>query len=179
MMTSTGQINAQIPNETAVGRYTLLIRSLDRKTSSLPQAIQVAKYAPAIFTNPETKEAMVFRQDGRPVNRSNPAKRDEPLMMFATGLGVTTPRVAGGTPAPTGTLAESDPVELFFGDVRYSQAGIIVDWAGLTPGFIGLYQINLRVPGNHLRGSDLPVTLRIGGVDSQKSGPAVPTIAVD
>ena len=178
-MTSTGQINAQIPTETAVGRYTLLIRSLDRKTVSLPQAIQVAKYAPAIFTNPETKEAMVFRQDGRPVNRSNPAKRDEPIIMFATGLGVTKPRVAGGAAAPSDTLAESDPVEVFFGDVRYSQAAIIVDWAGLTPGFIGLYQINLRVPGNHLRGDELPVTLRIGGVDSQKSGPAVPTIAVD
>ena len=180
LMTSTGQINAQIPPETAAGRYTLLVRSLDRKAVSLPQIIQVAKYAPAVFADPETKEALVFRPDGRRVTKAQPAKRDEPLMMFATGLGVTGPRVGAGQAAPGSPLAETvDPVELYFGDVRYSQAEIIVDWAGLTPGFIGLYQINLRVPGSHMRGEALPVTLRIGGVDSQKSGPVVPTIAVD
>jgi uncharacterized protein (TIGR03437 family) len=50
---------------------------------------------------------------------------------------------------------------------------------GLTPGIIGVYQVNLRVPGNRMRGDNLPVLLRVSGVESQKTGPVVPTIAVE
>ena len=67
---------------------------------------------------------------------------------------------------------------MFFGDPTYSQAGIIVDWAGLAPGFVGLYQMNVRVPGNHLKGDALPVTIRVGGVSSSSSGPLVPVVSV-
>jgi uncharacterized protein (TIGR03437 family) len=180
LMTSSGQINAQIPTEVAPGRYPLVIRSLDRKSASLPQQIQVARYAPAVFADPATKEALVFRHDGSMVTRSHPAKRDERLMLFATGLGATPgTRVASGQPAPADPLAETDELKLFFGDPRLKQSEMIVEWSGLVPGFIGLYQVNLRVPGERSRGADLPVTLRIGGVDSQTTGPAVPAIAVD
>jgi uncharacterized protein (TIGR03437 family) len=122
---------------------------------------------------------LLFRQDGSRITRDNPARRDEPLMMFATGLGVTQgPRISAGQPAPSNPLSELEGVQLFFGDHRYREAEMIVDWAGLTPGFIGLYQINLRVPGDHIRGENLPVKLRIGGVDSQTTGPVVPVVAV-
>jgi uncharacterized protein (TIGR03437 family) len=180
LMTSAGQVNAQIPHEFAAGRYPLVIRSVDRKMASVAQTISVARYAPAVFADPETRRAFVFHADGRPVTPDNPAKRDEPLVMYATGLGPTTGgRVASGMPAPSEPLAEVSDVKVFFGDVRYRQAEIIVDWAGLTPGYVGLYQMNLRVPGDHMRGDELPVTLRVGGVESQKSGPVVPVIAVD
>jgi uncharacterized protein (TIGR03437 family) len=178
LMTSSGQINAQIPVEVAAGRYQMVIRSIDRKAASVPVQVTVAKYAPAVFTDPETKEALVFRQNGQRVTKDNPARRDESLMFFASGLGVTKNRVASGTPAPSTPLAETDEVQVFFGDARYSQSEMIVDWAGLVPGFVGLYQINIRVPGDRMRGNDLPVTLRIGGVDSQKTGPVVPVVAV-
>jgi uncharacterized protein (TIGR03437 family) len=53
-----------------------------------------------------------------------------------------------------------------------------VDWSGLAPGWFGLYQLNLRVPGFHMKGDALPVTLRVGGVDSPTKGPAVPYVSV-
>jgi uncharacterized protein (TIGR03437 family) len=180
LMTSTGQINAQIPHELAPGRYPLVVRSVDKKMAAVAQTITIARHAPAIFADPETRAAAVFHADGRAVTRDHPAKRDEPLVMYATGLGATKGgRVTSGSPAPSEPLAIVENLEVFFGDPRYRQAEVIVDWAGLTPGYIGLYQINLRVPGDHMRGGDLPVTLRIGGVESQKSGPVVPVIAVD
>jgi uncharacterized protein (TIGR03437 family) len=178
LMTSSGQINAQIPTETAAGRYSLIVRSIERKAASAAQQITVARYAPAIFADPETREALVFRADGSRVTRSRPAKRDEPLMLFATGLGPTSTRVASGQAAPSAPLAEAEEVKLYFGDPRYRQAEIIVDWAGLAPGLIGVYQVNLRVPGDHMRGDDLAVTLRVGGAESQKAGPVVPIVAV-
>jgi len=179
-MTSPEQINVEIPPEAATGRYSLVIRNVEKKAASNQTNITVAKYAPAIFVDPTTKEALVFHSDGRRVSKDHPAKRDEPLVLYATGLGPTKGgKVTSGLPSPSNPLAVSDPVELFFGDERYKQAGIIVDWSGLAPGFVGLYQLNIRVPGDHMRGDDLPVTLKIGTATSQKTGAAVPIIAVD
>ena len=71
-------------------------------------------------------------------------------------LGLTTGgKVTGGNPSPSSPLALTGTVEVFFGDPTWSQAGIIVDWSGLAPGFVGLYQLNLRVPGTHIKGDAL------------------------
>jgi uncharacterized protein (TIGR03437 family) len=44
---------------------------------------------------------------------------------------------------------------------------------------IGVYQINCRIPGTHLKGDALPVTVRIGGVGSATTGPTAPTVYVE
>ena len=64
-------------------------------------------------------------------------------------------------------------------DALIKEAGIIVDWSGLMPGMIGVYQINCRIPGNHYNGNALPVTLRIGGVSSATTGPTAAVVYVD
>ena len=53
-----------------------------------------------------------------------------------------------------------------------------MDWSGLAPGWAGIYQINLRVPGFHISGNALPVTVKVGGVSSPTTGPVVPMVAV-
>jgi uncharacterized protein (TIGR03437 family) len=179
-MTSTGQINALVPMETRPGNYQLVVRSIDRKMAAIAQQITVSKYAPAVLVDPPSGQILLFHRDGRAVSKSNPAKRDEPLTMYAVGLGPTTGgAVSAGNASPSSPLAVTDKVQVFFGDPTIKEAGIIVDWSGLAPGFVGLYQLNLRVPGDHLRGDALPVTLRIGTLDSPKSGPVTPTVAVD
>ena len=59
------------------------------------------------------------------------------------------------------------------------QEEVIVDWSGLVPGYVGLYQINFRVPGFHEKGPDLEVVVRIGGINSSITGPVVPLVAVE
>jgi uncharacterized protein (TIGR03437 family) len=178
-MTSAGQINAQIPPELAPGRYSVLVRSFDRKQASPVQQITVARYAPGVFADPDTKQPAIYHEDGRPVTRENPARRDERLMLFATGLGVTKGgRVTGGNAAPAEPMALTDPLEVFFGNTKVKESEMVVEWSGLVPGLIGVYQANLYVPWYRITGDAVPVTLRIGGVDSQTSGPAVPAIAV-
>ena len=120
----------------------------------------------------------MYHKDGSLVTKDHKAQRDEPLTLYATGLGVTTGgRVTTGVPAPSNPLAVTQPVQVFFGNPGYSQAAIIVDWSGLVPGMIGTYQLSLRVPGNHLKGDALPIQLRIGGVFSPTSGNNVPYAA--
>ncbi len=179
-LSSTGQINAVIPPETPPGRYPVLVRSIEKKIASLPTLMTVARVAPSVFVNPATKEALVNRADGKPVNSNNAAKRDERLVVYATGLGATKGgRVLSGAPSPSSPLAETmGDVQVFFGDSRYNEAEMIVEWSGLVPGFVGLYQINIYVRGDRIRGEKLPVTVRVSNTDSQTTGPAVPIIAV-
>ncbi len=179
IMSSAGQINAQIPTDLAPGRYPLVIRALDRKAASQQQQVTVSRYAPAVFVDGSSGQAAIFHADGRPVTPSAPARRDRPLVLYASGLGVTRAAVPSGQAAPSEPLAVTANVEVFFGDPRWSQAEVIVDWSGLVPGYVALYQLNLRVPGDHLRGEKLPITLRIGGVNSPVTGPVVPVVAVD
>jgi uncharacterized protein (TIGR03437 family) len=179
-MTSPAQINAQIPPDTKTGTHTLVVRSPERNTAGTRYSLSVQKYAPAVFLSSQTGQAAVYRPSGAPVSKTARAKRDEPLLLYATGLGATHGgAVTAGSPAPASPLAETDKVQVFFGDPRMAQSEVIVDWSGLAPGLVGVYQINLRVPGFHEKGDDLPVTLRIGGVDSPTTGVNAPTIAVE
>lgn len=178
VMTSPQQINAQIPPDLPTGRYPLIVRAIGKNVASAPQTVTVARYAPAAYTQP-SGEAALYHANGQPVTRSNKARRDEPLIMYASGLGVTTGgRVTAGQPSPDSPLAVTAPVKVYFGDPSIREAEVIVDSSSLVPGLVGVYQIALRVPGAHLRGDALPATIRIGGVDSPKTG-TVPTVAVD
>jgi uncharacterized protein (TIGR03437 family) len=80
--------------------------------------------------------------------------------------------------SPTSPLAVTDKVDVFFGNPLYTQGAIIVDWSGLAPGFVGLYQLNLRIPGFHIKGDALPVMLRMGTIESPTTGPVVPYVSV-
>ena len=173
-----GQINAQLPPTMAAGRYPLVVRSIANHEASSGATVTVAKYAPAVFVDADGPA--IFHQDGTRLDNYNPGQRDEPLTIYATGLGPTTGgKVTAGVPAPSSPLAVTGPVQVFFGDPTISDAQEIVDWSGLAPGLIGVYQINCRIPGTHLKGDALPVTLRVGGVSSPVTGPNVPTVYVD
>jgi len=82
--------------------------------------------------------------------------------------------VTSGAPAPSSPLATTDTVQVYFGNPGYSQAQVIVTWSGLVPGMIGVNQINVTVPGSHIKGDSLPVTLKIDGVSSPSNGPSPP-----
>jgi uncharacterized protein (TIGR03437 family) len=178
LATSATQINAQVPPNLAAGTYPLVIRSVANQVASSSVNATVSKYAPAVFV--DSQGAAIYHADGTRVDQYHPATRDEPLSIFATGLGATTGgKVTAGVPSPSSPLAATASVAVYFGDTTISNSGVIVDWSGLVPGEIGVYQINCRIPGNHLSGNGLKVTLRIGGVSSSTSGADVPLVYVD
>jgi uncharacterized protein (TIGR03437 family) len=178
-MVSPTQINAQIPPTMATGSLPLVVRSVARQAASTQQSLAVTRYSPAVFVDP-TGQIALFHADGRYVNKSHPANRDEPLTLYALGLGPpATGRITSGQPSPFDPLATITNVQVFFGNPDWVQGEIIVDWAGLAPGLIGVYQLNVRVPGFHIKGENLIVTVRIAGVDSPSTGVVVPTVTVN
>jgi uncharacterized protein (TIGR03437 family) len=178
LATTSGQINAQIPPGLAAGSYPLVVRSIANQVASTSTTVAVAKYSPAIFV--DANGPAIFHKDGTRVDQNHPATRDEPLTIYATGLGPTTGgRVIAGAYSPSSPLAVTATVQLYFGDPTISDAAVIVDWSGLMPGSIGVYQINARIPGTHLKGNGLPVTLRVGNVSSPVAGQNVPLVYVN
>jgi uncharacterized protein (TIGR03437 family) len=167
--TSPTQIEAQLPNELPPGRITLTVRSTRLGVSSLGAQIPLTATAPALFAydigDGERRAAMFHAVDGALVIPIYPAERDEVVVMYATGLGPADPSV------PTGVLNPDQPISPTRAPVSVSIGGVpyVVLWSGLAPGFLGVYQIHLYVPGDRARGENLPVVVTAGDVSSDSA----------
>lgn len=70
------------------------------------------------------------------------AKRNEVIQIFATGAGPLTQPVADGAPAPVSPLAQTILApRVFIGNEEAT-----VEFSGLAPGYVGLWQVNAWVP---------------------------------
>jgi uncharacterized protein (TIGR03437 family) len=186
-LASAGQINAQIPTTLAAGSYPLVVHNISANAASANTTIRVAKYAPAVLIG-AGGQAAITHLDGSFVTRDKPADRDEVLSIYAIGLGPTTGgSVATGRGAPASPLAQvcadtaacAKTLQVFFGPPGDTRSPVLVQWSGMVPGLVGVYQINVYVPGIRITGDKVPVTLKIGGVSSSSTGPEPPTVAVN
>jgi uncharacterized protein (TIGR03437 family) len=160
MFVSPAQINAQLPYSVD-GNTQLLLRTPGGVSDALNVTILPA--APSIFRNssagPETGIATVVRSsNGLVVTPSNPVHRGDTLTIYATGLGRTSPSVETGVPAPSEPLA----VAVISPQVTIGGAPANVQYAGLTPGQVGVYQINVRVSDRTPLGLSIPLNISQG-----------------
>jgi uncharacterized protein (TIGR03437 family) len=91
------------------------------------------------------------------VSPSSPAMVGDSLVIYCAGLGVTNPLVADGT-ASSAAASTQDPVTVTIGGQNAPVA-----YAGLTPGSVGLYQVNAVVPSGVTPGATVPLTLTVAG----------------
>ena len=154
---SPDQINAQLPFEAQPGSATAMLQLPQMPPAAI--ALTVAAAAPGIFTNGQDQPA-VQDADGSPNGPGNPALAGSLISVYLTGQGAVAPHVASGMPAPASPLARAVfPVTAALGG---RPAEII--FAGLSPGSVGLFQVNLRVPAIESGAQRLVVT--VGGVSS-------------
>ena len=144
------QVNAEVPGDLAPGRYVLRVRSA---AGQAEQAVEIVAVAPAIFAVGADRGAVV-NQDGTLNTPTTPLRRGQVMLIYATGLGAVSKQ---------GQLSVAvEPVTaLLGGQVLQPQ------YAGLAPGFIGLYQINLAVPAATAPGTDVAVETAAGAGGEQ------------
>jgi uncharacterized protein (TIGR03437 family) len=95
-----------------------------------------------------------------------PAAPGDNLVLYTTGLGLATPDGdPNGDPLPTGENPPADGSVLYQNVVTptVTVGGLpaMVQFAGISPGFAGLYQINFQVPEG-ISGDDIPVSVSVG-----------------
>ncbi len=167
---STGQINAQVPYGAPLGETTIAVRTA-AGAGSVPVALVPA--SPGIFTlgGSMGNQGAVLAQTGEvaapigslPNHVARPAARGEFLSIYATGLGDVTNRPASGTPAPS-ELPWSETVltpTIWIGGVAIQPS-----FSGLAPGWVGLNQVNVKLPAELPTGDAIPLRIEIGGVES-------------
>jgi uncharacterized protein (TIGR03437 family) len=160
---SSGQINAQVPFELPVNtRPQLIVKGGSFVT--VPETITVATARPGIFTTTQDGKGQGVIMDAGNVlvDSANPAKAGDVVVVYCTGLGATNPAVRSGEAAPAGPLAKVvTAVQVMIGGQP-----AVVHYAGLTPGFVGLYQVNVQIPSGVTPGSAVPLVLSQDGVPS-------------
>lgn len=150
---SQTQLNVQVPRD--LRGPTAWVRVQLGETFSNQVEVQVADANPGIFVvDPETKTGAVI-STGQLVTRNSPAHPGGYLEVYATGLGETTPPLPGDgiapPPPPPPSIGRATATFVPYSTLRpvlASTGGTAwkVLWSGLTPGFVGLYQVNVQVP---------------------------------
>jgi uncharacterized protein (TIGR03437 family) len=155
---SSNRITAQVPWN-AGGVASLILRTAGGASDIV--RIRVIPGAPGVFLSgtagPESGMATIVRgMNNELVTVSNPIHRGDDLVIYATGLGRTSPEVPVGTPAPFEPLARAlDTPVITLGGVA-----LPVTFAGLTPGLVGVYQVNVIVPRSVPTGFDIPLRIQ-------------------
>jgi uncharacterized protein (TIGR03437 family) len=150
---STGQINAQLPFAiTGQAQVTVTTAA----GTSAPAPVTILPVAPKLFTlTMDGKgEPIVLHANYTVVSSQSPAQAGEVVIVYLTGLGAVTPSLDAGAPAGDGS--DAYPINYVQADVGVTVNGepTSVQFAGLAPYFVGLYQLNVQLPATLLPGAN-------------------------
>lgn len=175
---SSTQANFQIPSNAALGTQRVALRTGDTGELIAGGSLLISAASPGLFTTNQsgTGQAAAINQDGTINSPSNAAPVGSTVTLYGTGQGPVSPAIQDGTAAGTFpfsyTIAvpTSNPTTCFtsqpsmcvaiasgFGNVQYS---------GLAPGYVGLWQINVTIPQGTSAGSAVPIRVVINSTAS-------------
>jgi uncharacterized protein (TIGR03437 family) len=170
---SPGQINLQAPDDTTTGPVTVTVTT---QVGSASSTVTLGAFGPS-FTLLDAKHVsgIILRNNGSgaygggtydilgPTGSSLgyptvAARPGDSVVLFAVGLGPTSPPVAAGSPF-TGSAATTNPVAVSINNVP-----VALSFAGLSSA--GLYQINVTIPAG-LGTGDVSLAASVGGAQTQ------------
>jgi uncharacterized protein (TIGR03437 family) len=157
---SPGQINFQVPWETAAGSTNVAV-SLNGATSNMA-SVSVAAASPGLFTS--GGNAVVQNSDYTVNQASNPAAPGSAIICYLTGSGPVNQAPADGAASPSSPLVKATSTVTATIGTQSAQ----VLFAGLAPGFVGVFQVNVTVPSGLAAGT-YPLTIAVGGQSSNSA----------
>ena len=165
---SFAQVNFQVPFEIGLGQATIRVMRDDAMGNPISAAIDVR--SPGIFLLGIAQYGIVtnFTQGNFPIPTAlgaaaglpaAPARPGDAIVVWATGLSTVTPGVASGAAAPFDPLSVSDAIPDVLVGFGIFGTPVRPFFAGLAPGFVALFQINLFLPVQLATNDRMPVTL--------------------
>jgi uncharacterized protein (TIGR03437 family) len=138
---SPSQVNFLVPSLLNPG--SAMVEVVRSGASGGPVRVLIAAAMPGLFLL-KPGVAVATRTDGSVLTEAAPAHPGEIVVLYATGLGETKPSVEYGRVAASAAwVAARESIQLVL-DGRTVTEGVL--YAGVTPGFGGLYQVNLKLP---------------------------------
>jgi uncharacterized protein (TIGR03437 family) len=142
-----GQLNVQVPWEMAGFNFVLVKVRIEDSVSDV-FTLDLSDYAPGVFEI-DLSGALygaVTHSDGTLVSPSNPASPGETVVVYATGVGPVDSPQSTGYASPPATERFVRTVNTPVVTIA-AQMGAVF-FSGLSPGFVGLYQINVTLPAS-------------------------------
>jgi uncharacterized protein (TIGR03437 family) len=179
---TTSQINAQVPWGLVTPGTSANVSMVvsNNGVPSVPTLVSIAPFSPGIFGYNTASgifalaytynDAMFAWPTGSVQGLStHPAAPGSLVIVYANGLGAVDQTIPdGAAPGAVLTNVSTQPVVLIGG------VSAQVAFAGLSPQFPGVNQLNIIIPANAPTGSAVPIQVQVGGISS----PATFTIAV-
>ncbi|MFB3778947.1 MAG: hypothetical protein ACE141_15115 [Bryobacteraceae bacterium] len=175
----TFQINCQVPVELLPGVQPFEVRYNGAIVAS--GSVTIAEFDPAVytFTQNGSGQAVAVNQDGTlngdpsapviPGTAPRPAKRGSSIVVYGTGAGSDLRDFQTQEPLtlPTGWAAECSGQPLYSTaqtpTVTVGGAAAEVQFSGMAPCLVGLWQLNIKIPDNSAVGANVPLAITIGG----------------
>ena len=175
---SSGQVNVEIPSTAPTGTQPIVVTSGSNVSPVPPQTINISATAPGLFAPQQLliggnqylgAQFSDFSTWVLPPNAvsgftSQRAKPGDTIILYGIGFGaVVTNLPAGQIAQGTSNTLSTGAFQIFFGGTQAT-----VNYAGLTPESVGLYQFNVVVP--NVPANDLtPVTFTLNGVAGKQT----------
>jgi uncharacterized protein (TIGR03437 family) len=158
---SPGQLNLQVPWELAGSSAD--VKVIVNYTYSPLYTLSLAPYSPGFFVIDSANDVAALDLSYNLVDSSNPVARGSYVQLYLNGLGPVTNQPGDGLAAPGPpnlAMTKATPTVTIGG-----QAATAIEFSGLAPGFVSLYQVNAQVPTSISAGPQT-ITCSIGGVTS-------------
>ena len=150
------QVNFHLPYSLVPGPLRIVVSNVN-SASADALISDVVPAAPALFSLSSDGKGPGAIRIAATGALAQPARRGDIVSVYCTGLGRVDANIGLGQPAPseraTNTLENPG--------VSIGGLGADVLFCGLTPGTVGLYQLNVRVPDGVALGAAVPVVVQI------------------
>jgi uncharacterized protein (TIGR03437 family) len=147
--TTAGQIQIEVPWDIPIGDASVVVSVNGSMSNSFDSVMQAA--APAILA--------ITHGDGTSITPQSPAVAGEEIAVYMTGLGAVDVEPDLGATAPAFPLANvTAPPQVSLGNIQLN-----VVFVGLTPGTVGVYQLNALLPQPLGQTGSAGLTLSVSG----------------
>ncbi len=162
---SPGQVNVQVPEGVTAGAQDLVVKSPDGASAVYKVTVNDVEpgiFAPSSLQAGGKQYAGLILADGTVASRSaTNVRAGDTVTLYGIGFGTVAPNLASGEIVRNANSVVL-PLQIYFGDTAAT-----VTYAGLAPGTLGLYQINVVVP--QVSGTAIPLTIKLNGVSGTQS----------